>query len=395
MKTFKPNKQLLTTCLIYLISLLTIKSVFAHQQGVIDTHFTVGHSTVKMMYTIPSDQLSLLAQSKDPMAMVSGGFSVLNDEARCKPLPGTTAMLEKIDSQQFFITYKCPQKLGNIKITDELATTDNYKNFTRFSLLGMSKNVVFRAKAKSHEFAVGTVVAMKNVTLKDGVDLQAVNNTSLTWQNFSQSIDYLPVGLEHILLGPDHILFLLGLLLLITSGKSLLVLVTCFTLSHSAALALSVLDIVNLSTDIIEPLIALSIVYVAIENIARLHKAKPGETISHGQYQWLIVTLFGFIHGFGFSFLLKEMGHTHGLLPALTFFNLGVEIGQLLFVIPFFILLNKLPNWLSGQPQPSFAGEVNTLNTATTINMLMVKQYISIMTGLIGLFWLIERTLLS
>lgn len=380
-RPFKINSQLLLTCVIYLLSLLVIKSALAHQQGVIDTHFTPSPKTVKMTYTIPTAKLETIGATQNPLSIIARGFVISNDNQPCIAKPGISAPLDNINSQQFFISYQCADPLAKVVIQDRFADIDGYQNFARFSLLGMAKSVTFSTKTPSHEFAVGAILAMKNASLAEQAQ-------PTFWQNLFASSDYLPVGLAHILLGPDHVLFLLGLILLITSTRQLLILITCFTLSHSVALALAVLDIINLSAAVIEPLIALSIVYIAVENLTKLSRPQNSKT----NHQWLVVTLFGFIHGFGFSFLLKTMGHENGLASALAFFNIGVEIGQLIIVVPLFLLFNKLPTFLPNAQTPLLSnGFIENASTPAK-SLILPKQAISLVTGAIGLYWLFERT---
>ena len=145
--------------------------------------------------------------------------------------------------------------------------------------------------------------------------------------------DFLKLGLEHILLGWDHLLFIFTLLLGIRRFKSLLAVITAFTVAHSISLALAVLGIVSLSSSIVEPLIAASILFLAIRDL------RWGEN----QSVWsntLLVFFFGLIHGLGFSTLLREMNlqKTQIVLP-LAFFNVGVELGQCILVASLFPLL--------------------------------------------------------
>src|SRR5262249_51916160 len=131
---------------------------------------------------------------------------------------------------------------------------------------------------------------------------------------------YLELGVEHILLGFDHVLFVLALILSAGRVGSLLAIITAFTLAHSITLALSVLPIVTLPSRFVEPVIALSIAYVAAENIL-----KKGAV----SRRWAVSFLFGLVHGFGFAGALREVGlPADGLAAALVGFNLGVEIGQ-------------------------------------------------------------------
>ena len=136
---------------------------------------------------------------------------------------------------------------------------------------------------------------------------------------------FVPVGIHHILIGPDHLLFLVGLLLLGGSPKRLLLVVTSFTLAHSLTLSLAVLGVVALAGRLVEAVIALSIVYVGVDNLM----SSGGRDVR----VWIAV-VFGFIHGFGFANVLRDMGLPREALGwSLFSFNLGVEIGQLAAVV--------------------------------------------------------------
>lgn len=140
---------------------------------------------------------------------------------------------------------------------------------------------------------------------------------------------YLKLGVEHILLGIDHLLFVLSLLL-ITRGTRLLVkTVTAFTVAHSVTLALATLGFVHVPSAPVEAVIALSIVFVAVE-IVHAQQGQEGITV---RQPWIVAFTFGLLHGFGFAGALSEVGLPQGHIPlALLFFNGGVELGQLLFV---------------------------------------------------------------
>jgi hypothetical protein len=135
-------------------------------------------------------------------------------------------------------------------------------------------------------------------------------------------INYIPVGFDHIVpLGLDHILFVLGLFFLSTQFRPLLWQVSAFTIAHTLTLALAALGYVSIPASVVEPLIAASIVFVAIENI-----------LSRGLSRWrpVIVFCFGLLHGLGFASVLEEFGLPDGtFVAALIGFNVGVELGQL------------------------------------------------------------------
>jgi len=135
---------------------------------------------------------------------------------------------------------------------------------------------------------------------------------------------FLPAGVHHILIGPDHLLFLVGLLLLGGSIRRLALIVSAFTLAHSLTLTLAALNLVTPSPRVVEPAIALSIVYVGVDNLM----VRGGRDVR----AW-IAFAFGFIHGFGFANVLREMNLPSSALGwSLFSFNLGVEVGQLLVV---------------------------------------------------------------
>jgi hydrogenase/urease accessory protein HupE len=137
---------------------------------------------------------------------------------------------------------------------------------------------------------------------------------------------FVPSGVHHILIGPDHILFLIGLLLLGAKPWTLLRIVTAFTIGHSLTLSLAALDLLTPPSRLVEPAIALSIVFVGADNL--LVRQEGGRDLR----LW-IALVFGFVHGFGFASVLKEFGLPREALGwSLFFFNVGVEIGQLVIV---------------------------------------------------------------
>jgi hydrogenase/urease accessory protein HupE len=135
-------------------------------------------------------------------------------------------------------------------------------------------------------------------------------------------------GVEHILIGPDHVLFLVGLLLLGGSLKTLVTIVTAFTIGHSVTLSLAALDLFSPPARIIEPAIALSIIFVGADNLLVRRAQAPRDIRA------FVAAVFGLVHGFGFASVLKEFGLPPTALGwSLFSFNLGVEIGQLGIVL--------------------------------------------------------------
>jgi hydrogenase/urease accessory protein HupE len=179
---------------------------------------------------------------------------------------------------------------------------------------------------------------------------------------------YLQLGIAHILSGTDHLLFLCGLLLVCRRWRSVAAIVTCFTLAHSITLALATLNLVHLSSRIVEPLIAATIVLVGIENLWR-----SSEPAGPWLARWAVAFGFGLIHGLGFATALQELGlGTQGtsVLGPLVAFNLGVEIGQLSVAALLLAVVWNLPRAGRWQQLPRVA---------------------SLGVALIGLFWLVQR----
>jgi len=182
---------------------------------------------------------------------------------------------------------------------------------------------------------------------------------------------YFLLGLQHILGGIDHLLFVLAVMLLVTRGRKLFFAITAFTIGHSVTLALATLDIVRMQPSLVEVLIAMSIVLMAYE-AARRWRGQSGLTF---EYPWLVTFSFGLLHGFGFAGALRDIGLPQTDLPAaLLFFNVGVEAGQLLFIAEV-IIISYLP----------------FLNRAKgSANLMTVTSY---GIGIIAVFWMLQRAL--
>lgn len=197
------------------------------------------------------------------------------------------------------------------------------------------------------------------------------------WQVFGS---YIPVGFDHILpKGLDHILFVLGLFFLSTHLGPLLWQVSAFTLAHTVTLALGAVGLVAIPKEIVEPLIAVSIVYVAVENIffSGLSRWRP-----------LIVFGFGLLHGLGFAAVLAEFGLPQDqFFPALIGFNLGVELGQLTVISMAAVVL-----WLavkSVRKAPLTAEETALRSYDVMFRAVSVTG--SLLIAVIGIYWVIER----
>lgn len=192
----------------------------------------------------------------------------------------------------------------------------------------------------------------------DGVDVSKLTQADAVWI-------YLKLGFEHIIpLGLDHILFVLSIALLEPRLKSVLVQATAFTVAHSITLGLAMYGLISPPADIIEPVIALSILFVALENIL-VSKLNP----------WRVVVVFGFglVHGMGFASVLTGLGLPRRLfLESLLAFNVGVELGQVAVIL---LAWGLVGYWFSEKP--------------------WYKQRVvvpaSVVIGLIAAYWTVER----
>jgi hypothetical protein len=150
----------------------------------------------------------------------------------------------------------------------------------------------------------------------------------LPWTQVAAS--YVPLGIEHILLGIDHLLFVFGLMLLVRGVRQLVTTITAFTIAHSLTLAAATFGWIGVPEASVNAAIALSIVIVAVEVV----RERRGIASVTGRFPWAVAFGFGLLHGFGFATALTEIGLPAANLPAaLLFFNVGVEIGQVTFVL--------------------------------------------------------------
>ena len=151
---------------------------------------------------------------------------------------------------------------------------------------------------------------------------------------------FLLLGIQHIFTGYDHIAFLIGLLLLGGSLRELVKIVTAFTVAHSITLALAALSLLTPPVRVVEPLIAVSIVYIGVENLWALRRQRATQALRH---RWVVTFAFGLVHGFGFAAVLRELDLPRAVLATgLVSFNLGVEFGQLCIVLLALPILTRL-----------------------------------------------------
>jgi len=378
--------RLLTVLLACAINLLLASpGLFAHESGITDTQIKIGHSKVKLTYTAPIEHLNQAFDN--PSSAVPAGWNLKNNDRRCQVEKIFKKNLDKIHSKQFVIIYDCLSKLGQLSIQDSnmFAAIEGHTNYARVLMAGRTLNLRFTQAFQIHSVPISQMLSLWGKELSDApISLANVSGSgelasnipdelrSTTWLDLiRQGRGYFPIGVEHIVFGYDHLLFLLGLLLLPLSLKHVLYLITSFSIAHSITLALSVLDIVTLPAWLVESAIAASIIYIAFDNITELRKFRSNANYATPWKRRLGITFgFGLVHGFGFSFILREIGFGDEALSPLFFFNLGVETGQLVVIACLYPVINFL---------------------FSLGNQFTFSRLCSFVMALLGSYWLIAR----
>jgi hydrogenase/urease accessory protein HupE len=294
----------------------------------------------------------------------------------------------KENSQNLFsVVWKVPAK-GNKKLSLQVQLPDNCKDKTQAKQRLINGAYIKRWVAVCEGGLVGKSISISGLELTRTdvlLRLELMDGTSqsvqLTPSRHSYQIQveasslqivgtYTWLGIGHILLGVDHLLFVFALLLIVTNTRRLLWTITAFTLAHSLTLAGATLGFVHVPQQPVEAIIALSILFLAME-IVHGKRGRPGAA---ARWPWLVAFIFGLLHGFGFAGALAEVGLPQQAIPlALVFFNVGVELGQLLFVATVLLL-----GWALHQfKQPKL------LAWAETAAVYSI--------GGLSSFWLIER----
>ncbi|MFD0676261.1 MULTISPECIES: HupE/UreJ family protein [unclassified Paenibacillus] len=243
------------------------------------------------------------------------------------------------------VVYPAVSASQGISLTDQLYANDlktNYVNLLTINYGAQKSTSALSGKNRSWSMMMSesAYAGLSQDSLKTQVNTNAetdqqdaaANTTNMTagWLSFFE------LGINHILTGYDHLLFLLALLIARQSFKKFAGIITAFTVAHSLTLTLSVVGWLNVSPQFVEPAIAFSICYVAVENIFR-------KNINN---RWVLTFLFGLIHGMGFADILKEMDiPTNQLAVDLFSFNIGIEAVQLLIVVVCLPILARIQHW--------------------------------------------------
>jgi hydrogenase/urease accessory protein HupE len=336
-----------------IVAVLAATAAFAHDPGLSSAEVTLGGEKPVARLTFARADIALIApMDTGPTGLESlarDSFSLIIDGHAVPPLK-VAASVDDSGAVHFNLEY--PSLQG-----------------TRLTLSSLLIAKLPRGHRQFLELrdAGGNAQAQRMLDAADNsfeLDLSAFLSSQQRPHTFW---GFLPLGIEHILLGFDHLAFLLALLIAGGTLREAAKIITSFTIAHSITLALATLEVIVIPASIVEPLIAASIVYVGLENIFR-------RKIEH---RWLLTFGFGLVHGFGFASALRELGVGAGVkaVAPLLSFNLGVEMGQIAvaaLVLPLIWKLRQRP--------------------------LFVIRYVpvcSLLVALAGGYWLLERTILK
>jgi hypothetical protein len=327
---------------------LVLGAAGAHQGG------TTGYATVSVAgqgvrytLTLPAEGLDEVARDlRDFSAAVARHVTIQADGSACSAVPAETRPATAgRPTIEVVVLYACAASIRTLTIRDGIDAVlgPDHHTIADIQWPGGAKQVVFEKGQREATIAIAGGAASEH-------------------EPPGTFVSFVGMGAEHIIGGIDHLLFLVALLALSRGLWQTVSIVTGFTVAHSITLSLAVLGVVHVPSRIVEPLIAASIVWVAVENLVA--PAGAGR-------RWLIAAVFGLVHGLGFASALTELGLSRdALVGALVGFNIGVELGQLAFVA---IVMPPLL-WAS---RPG--------------RLPRLPQVLSAVVALIGIVWFVQR----
>ncbi len=300
--------------------------------------------------------------------------------------PGSTAEALPLQIESLFIPpvgYTKVPRISVITLTTQLPQSANSLQWYYPEAFGDNAVRVRQNDKKSEQWHWSQWQWLRNDKISQPFSLnEIVAKQSL----YSVIASYIVIGFEHILpKGLDHILFILGLFLLATHWRTLLWQVTMFTVAHTITLGLAMNNLIELPATIVEPLIALSIAYVGVENLfaSKLHQSRL-----------ILVFIFGLLHGLGFASVLTDFGMPEDdFAVALISFNVGVELGQITVISAAFVLIGFC-FWVVSNKQLDIKRAFKSFSFGPQWQQnyrKVVVQPGSMLIALIGLYWFVER----
>jgi hydrogenase/urease accessory protein HupE len=338
-------RSLCLICVNSALLLLLMLPCEAHDPGLSTATVTVGDQQVEV----------LLGFAKQDALFILPASANSTDVETPEGFQAVRAELESVTAIGFGF-YLGEERVLPLQTTAQLKDSKNVEVLLRFRRTNATQLRLLSTFLESfplghREFlsvqtATGASLAETMLSAKKNVfqiNLPALCALTVSSRESNSFLEFLKLGVEHILTGYDHLLFLFALMVVCRDLRSILTVITCFTIAHSITLGLATLDIVRLPGRIVEPMIAASIAYVGIENLVRGDSPK---------WRTLIAFSFGLVHGLGFADALRELGINSGqfgIVVPLVGFNLGVELGQLCvaaIVLPILWNLRRNPSFV-------------------------------------------------
>jgi hypothetical protein len=358
-------------CLLsFLLALLTFR-VEAHDPGLSSAMVTVGNEQIEVLLGFAQkDAESMIATAQNASDNdASKGFAAIRTELESAAGNGFSLYLgrERVTADQATARQKDAQNIEISLLFQRPKSGEVRFVSTLFERLPLGHRQFLSAQTRN-----GTDLGQALLSAKENlldINLPASTGETVASTNSYASLAFVKLGVEHIWLGVDHLLFVFGLLLLVKSRWMLLKTITAFTVAHSITLALATFGYVHLPALLLNAAIALSILVLGVE-VVRSGSGKTSLTIQH---PWIVAFAFGLLHGFGFASGLSALGlPTTGIPLALVMFNVGVEIAQVSFVSLILILERSF-----GQLEICWPRWVQVLPGYTV--------------GSLGAFWTIQR----
>jgi hydrogenase/urease accessory protein HupE len=306
------------------------------------------------------------------LIMWLSSVSGLVQPASCHESQPGTLELRQVAKDRYEVIWRAPIYFGRPHPA-RLELPDHWKTVVEPTMRLLADSLVFRrvvtVSSQGVEGSIMRFPGLEKTTTDVFVRLNRLDGTTMTavvrpskpyaqlrgertW--YTTAGEYISLGFQHILQGVDHLLFVLGLLLIVTGRRMLLKTITAFTVAHSITLAIATLGYARAPLPPLNAAIALSILFLGPEIV----RSWRGETSLTIRSPWLVAFLFGLLHGFGFASGLSTTGMPKAELPlALLFFNVGVELGQLVFVFTLLALVRSFkvlevrwPRWAEALP---------------------------------------------
>ena len=306
------------TLVLLLLAILTLcnQAAFAHIDRMTSTEIRVSTQRLDAVFTAPVSAAKRLALNG---ALVSK-FAIDNNSTPCAMTVGEPAVGDAIDAQQIPFSVQCDAPLETLGIDySHLFNLDpSHQNVTHVMLGDQTQTLIFSRQNPTHQL--------------DITQWRLGNSPTLPVAGPSTPAHYFPIGVSQMLGGADHLFFILALLLIPLGKQKLLATLLTFAVAHSLSLALPFFDQISVSLPTVEILLAVSVVYVALNNLIWIRSTDNGISTAFTKRRLAATFLFGLIHGMAFSAHLNSMGTNGNDTGSLLYFNLGLEAGLIMAI---------------------------------------------------------------